>query len=150
MQCSSRDSHARTKDILRDSRCLKILGSSASPATLWPASLASTSIPRQRRPSVRFSPFPTHEPSHHQTSASRHAGRGPKHFPSTIQCIRPQSVKHGSDGHALADDELMMLRALRCTIFTTLPWPGRQRPCPFCTWCACAFCGFMLIMDPDS
>jgi hypothetical protein len=49
--------------------------------------------------------------------------------------------KHGSDGHALADDELMMLRALRCTIFTTLPWPGRQRPCPFCTGVLVPFAG---------
>lgn len=90
-------------------------GSSASAATLWPASSASTSISRfERRTGPSALPCPLHYQGSHQTSASEPAGRGPKRFPSarlpstrqtTCRLAVEQTRRHGSDGHALADDD---------------------------------------------
>jgi hypothetical protein len=111
--------------------------------------------PRKRTgPSVHFpTSAPHHQGSHHQTSAPGPPGRGPKRFPTAIQwCIHPQSSKHGSDGHALADDDAAS-PAMHDLQF--LPWPGRQRPYPVCAGAGAGVLvlvphGFMLILDPES
>ena len=107
MQCSSRDSHARTKDILRDSRGHEnpwIICKSCNLVARVFGFEPSTSISRQRRPSVHFpSPPPTSAPTTKQAPQGMLAGvQNVSHPPSSI---RPHSVKHGSDGHASADDD---------------------------------------------
>jgi hypothetical protein len=127
---------------------LKIPGSSASPATLWPASLASNRRRRFHDREGLACTFPLHHPRAlpPPNKRLRACWQGSKTFSHPPSSIRPHSVKHGSDGHALADDGAAGPANARSSRLCRGPWPGRQRPCPFCTGVLVPFCGFMLIM----